>query len=120
MKCISKLSKPARDSLSSATYIFAIIGTVASIAGISVRELLPGLSIWLLIILVLAIFLLLTALIRFFIFLKMKTGVHLKVNNNSVEVKVGDLFSCDGWKVIPFNEYYDTTVDNIVISKKIT
>lgn len=118
MKWIRDLSRSVRDSLSSATYIFAIIGTVASIAGISVRGLLPGFSIWLLIILVLAIYFLLAVIIRVFIFLKMKKGVQLKVNSNSVEIKVEDLFSCDGWKVIPFNEYYDTTVDNITISKK--
>lgn len=118
MKWIRNLSKPARDSLSSATYIFAIIGTIASIAGISIREILPELPIWQLTVLVLMIYLLLTAIIRLSLFLKLKKGVRLKINNNTVEIKVGDLFSCDGWKVIPFNEHYDTAVDNITISKK--
>lgn len=118
MDRMRNISKPVKDSLSTATYIFAIIGTIASVAGISLGGVFPELSIWLLIILVLAIYLLLTAAIRFCIFLKMKAGIQLKVNNNTVEIKVEDLFSCNGWKVIPFNEYYDTTVDDITISKR--
>lgn len=117
MNRMKNLSKPVRDSLSAATYLFAIIGTVASVAGISLGGIFPELSIWLLIFLVLVIYLLLIATIRFCIFLKMRAGIQLKVNNNTVEIKVGDLFSCNGWKVVPFNEYYDTTIDNITISK---
>lgn len=112
------LSKAVRDSLSSATYVFAIVGTIASVAGISVRGVFPELPVWVLVFLVLAIYLLLAMLIRACIFLRMRMGVQFKVNNNLVEIKVGDLFSCEGWKVIPFNEFYDTAVDDITISKR--
>lgn len=117
MKQVLRLSRPMKDSLSSATYLFAIIGTVASIAGISIGGFLPDLPTWLLTILTLVVYLSLAAVIRLSLFLRTKTGVQLKVNGNTVDIRAGDLFSCDGWKVIPFNEYYDTKVDNITISK---
>ncbi|WP_426981326.1 macro domain-containing protein [Bacillus pseudomycoides] len=43
-----------------------------------------------------------------------KTG--LTINNSTVEIKVGDIFAEPGLKVIAFNEYFDTQVDNIIIS----
>lgn len=117
MKWARNVSKPLRDSLSSASYVFAIVGTVTSIAGVSVRGAFPDLSIWLLIVLVLVVYALLTAVIRTYKLIRTRAGVQLRVNGNPVEIKVGDLFSCNGWKVIPFNEFYDTTVDNITISR---
>ena len=42
--------------------------------------------------------------------------VTLKVNNSTVDVKVGDIFDQEGLKVIAFNEYFDTLVDDVIIS----
>ncbi|HDR7695926.1 macro domain-containing protein [Bacillus sp. CH_48] len=44
--------------------------------------------------------------------------VKLKINNSVVHVKEGDVFREVGLKVIPFNEYFDTQVDNKIISKR--
>ncbi len=41
----------------------------------------------------------------------------LIINNSIVEIKVGDLFQESGLKVIAFNEYFDTVVDNVIISE---
>ncbi|NLL06891.1 MAG: hypothetical protein GX270_14160 [Clostridiaceae bacterium] len=41
----------------------------------------------------------------------------LKINNSSLEVKIGDIFSEDALKVIAFNEYFDTQVDNVIIAE---
>ena len=43
----------------------------------------------------------------------------LRINNSILEIKVGDIFSDNekGLKAIAFNEYFDTVVDDIVISK---
>lgn len=41
----------------------------------------------------------------------------IKINNSTVEVKVGDIFKEKGLKVIAFNEYFDTLVNNVVISE---
>lgn len=46
--------------------------------------------------------------------------IHFKIGQANVEISIGDLFDSkyDGIKVIPFNEYFDTTVDDVIISKK--
>ena len=46
------------------------------------------------------------------------THVSISIENSTVEVKVGDIFNEDGLKVIGFNEYFDTIVDNEVISER--
>lgn len=43
--------------------------------------------------------------------------VEIKINNSVIEVKVGDIFQENGLKVISFNEYFDTIVDNKIISE---
>lgn len=44
--------------------------------------------------------------------------VKMKINNSIIEVKIGDIFEENELKVIAFNEYFDTLVDNKVISNK--
>jgi len=41
-----------------------------------------------------------------------------KINDTLIEVKIGDIFNEKGLKIIPFNEYFDTLVDNEIISSK--
>lgn len=41
----------------------------------------------------------------------------LTINNSKIDVKVGDIFNSEGLKVIAFNEYFDSTVDNDLISE---
>jgi len=41
----------------------------------------------------------------------------LSINNSTIIIKTGDIFEEDGLKVIAFNEYFDTQVDNIIISE---
>lgn len=45
-----------------------------------------------------------------------KNGIKVVVNDNDVIIKSQDIFSSDGLKLIPFNEYFDTTVDDNVIA----
>ncbi len=45
------------------------------------------------------------------------TSVILNVNNSTLEIKTGDIFQEEGIKVIAFNEYFDTIVDDKIISK---
>jgi hypothetical protein len=46
------------------------------------------------------------------------TDVRIKIDSTTVNVKVGDIFKQDGLKVIAFNEFFDTLVDNKVIAEK--
>jgi len=41
----------------------------------------------------------------------------LNINNSTLNIKTGDIFEEDGLKVIAFNEYFDTQVDNRIISE---
>lgn len=41
----------------------------------------------------------------------------LYINNSSVIIKIGNLFEEKGLKAIAFNEYFDTVVDDVLISK---
>lgn len=40
----------------------------------------------------------------------------IRINNSTVEIKIGDIFSEPGLKAIAFNEYFDTQVDEDVIA----
>lgn len=44
--------------------------------------------------------------------------VELSINNSVFEIKEGDIFEESSLKVIGFNEYFDTKVDNKIISDK--
>jgi Domain of unknown function (DUF6430) len=44
--------------------------------------------------------------------------VRINIEGSTVEIKVGDLFMQDGLKAIAFNEYFDTQVDNSIISDR--
>jgi hypothetical protein len=44
-------------------------------------------------------------------------NLELNIEGSPLEIKFGDLFEEDGLKVIAFNEYFDTQVDNIIIAK---
>lgn len=60
-------------------------------------------------------------LIIFYFFLWFRVNVLLKmkleINNSIIKIKVGDIFSETNFKVIAFNEYFDTQVDNKIISE---
>ncbi|CAC9976765.1 macro domain-containing protein [Flavobacterium panici] len=56
----------------------------------------------------------------FFIWLRANnlTNIDIDIDGSSVNIKCGDLFSQDGLKTIAFNEYFDTVVDDKIISAK--
>ena len=43
--------------------------------------------------------------------------LNLNINGNNVHIMYGDLFSIEGMKVISFNEYFDTIVDDKIIAR---
>lgn len=47
-----------------------------------------------------------------------RKSAKFKINNSTLEVKVGDIFSESDLKIIPFNEYFDTIVDDRIIAKR--
>lgn len=45
-----------------------------------------------------------------------KYEVTLNIRGIKVIVKEGDILTSTGWKLIPFNEYFDTQVDDVIIA----
>ncbi len=43
--------------------------------------------------------------------------IRLRIDKSYINIEFGDLFKCDGLKVIAFNECFDTQVDDIIISR---
>lgn len=64
-----------------------------------------------------SIFILL-ALIYVFLWIRANylTNVKIDIDGSEVNIKSGDLFSQEGFKVIPFNEYFDTLVNEEIIA----
>lgn len=94
------------------------VSTVMTVVGVSLVDLLPQDWGWPLRLLFLAVIFVAIAVVAAFATCRRSgSGVHATICNTDVEVKVGDLFSFDGIKVIPFDEYFDTEVDDKVISR---
>ncbi len=47
----------------------------------------------------------------------LKTKTTLKINNSTIVIKTGNIFEENNLKVIAFNEYFDTIVDNHIIAE---
>lgn len=62
--------------------------------------------------------LLITIYVGIWIYSNVRSNIHLKINNSLIEVKFGDIFTEHAvLKVIAFNEYFDTLVDNKIIAE---
>lgn len=46
-----------------------------------------------------------------------RKGVSTKIRGIKVNIRQGDIFEANGWKVIGCNEYFDTTVDDVIIAR---
>jgi hypothetical protein len=44
-------------------------------------------------------------------------SVSLNINETVIDIEIGDIFNETGIKVIPFNEYFDVIIDDVIISK---
>lgn len=64
------------------------------------------------------VFILIAIYIIIYLYHKNTKHVYLKINNTIVNIFFGDLFESKGMKVIAFNEYFDTLVDDDIIAKK--
>lgn len=61
-------------------------------------------------------FTLLTTIIAYAKANKANVEISLKIRGIPIIIKEGDIFSEVGWRVIPFNEFFDTKVDDVVIA----
>ncbi len=64
----------------------------------------------------LSFLILIVVYISIWIYANKLTNINIDIDGSNVNINCGDLFSQDGFKVIPFNEYFDTIVDEKIIS----
>lgn len=115
---IFKFSKLTRDALTAAASILAIAETIMTVTGITMKDLLPGQTWWFLVLVLFAVFVLMVLSIRTILRLLSKRNISIDINGNTVNIVEGNLFAFNGLKVIPFNEYFDTKVDDCIIAHK--
>jgi hypothetical protein len=104
-----------KDSIVLAFVILGGIETIMSVLSITLDC--DG-NIWARIGVVFAAFFVLTAIILTMKYHRSKNEVKLTIRGISVTIKQGDIFGVNGLRLIPFNEYFDTQVDDDVIDRK--
>lgn len=105
-----------KDSISVGFAIFATVETFFAITSINLASFWGNWTWYEKLLCILVLF----SFVVFIIFLlknrKAKKGISININGITVNIKVGDIFKAKEWKVISFNEYYDTIVDDIIIA----
>lgn len=104
----------------SAKYSFAFvafINTIAGVIGYTIRDINEQYSWIQCILILLGAFSIITIILCFVLFNRNKRTYNTYINGCNVEIKVGDLFKENGWKVIGFNEFFDTEVGNGIIEE---
>lgn len=89
-----------------------------AVVGFSLADILPadwGWSARLL--LAIVVFVLLVLAIAVCSYLRNRNGLDLRLGSNDLDIVVGDLFTRAGMRVIPFNERFDTDVDDKHVSR---
>ncbi|MDR7868134.1 MAG: DUF6430 domain-containing protein [Sporomusaceae bacterium] len=112
----SSIPKLLKDSAALGSAILAIIATFMQVAGFSIDNIICNQKWWSRLLIILATYAFLVVFFVIILRLAVQNGFTTKIRGISVTIKQGDIFTADGWKVIPFNEYFDTTVDDVIIS----
>lgn len=103
----------------SVQYSFSIVAGLSTIAGIwgyTVKDINPQWQWWEWGLILFAVFIVLSGIIYTIIRSLAHKPYKTTINGKPVEIKTGDLFAEKGWKVIPFNDRYDTQVDDVIIA----
>ena len=116
---ISKLHSKVlwKDSFLYAVSFIAAIETICAIADFSITDIVNIQKWWMKGLIILGAFLslwIITAIIKA---LRADHAITLKIKGITVKIEEGDIFKSPDWKVIPFNEFFDTIVDDVVIAR---
>lgn len=104
------------DSFTVATAIIAAIETLMAVTDFGLQNIVEIDRWWEKTIIIIGVFLSIWAITACIKAYRANKGVTLKIRGITVTIKVGDIFNSSDWKIIPFNEFYDTKVDDIVIA----
>ena len=94
------------------------ISTIASLCDYSLRKAFPDQRLWLILLVLLGGFAVVFICALCFYLVRRHRGYETKVNGKPVSIIVGDLFKQEGSKLIPFNERFDTQVDDVIIAHR--
>ena len=99
------------------SYMFITgISTMTGILGYTVKDVFKDISWWLCGLILLSLFFIVSLIIYIILVILNRKGISTTINGVNICIKNGDLFNIDGLKIIPFNERFDTKVDDIIIS----
>lgn len=107
-----------KDSAIFGSTVLAIVATFMGVAGNSLDSIFSNQKWWIRLLVILAIYACLVLILGVILHFSVRKGFTIKIRGITVSIKQGDIFEANGWRVIPFNEYFDTTVDDVIISKK--
>lgn len=117
-----KLSKLYSKSLWKDSFLYAVsfiaaIETICAIANFSITDI-CNIQKWrekgLVIVGVFLLFWIIISVVKAF---RADHSITLKIKGINVKIEEGDIFESTDWKLIPFNEFFDTTVDDVVIAR---
>jgi len=111
--CIKRAIKSIRYGFE----LVAICSTIAGVLGFTIRDIKQNMTLkesLLILLLAITVF---SIIVFIGLVIKSKKGFDLKINGKTVSIRVGNIFTEPGWKVIPCNEYFDTTVDDRIIAQ---
>lgn len=113
---MKKIPITIKRSLSYAFSIIAGINTIVGLWGYTIKDINADLKWWQCGLILLASFIMISV-ITFIVLNKLKHREYsTTINGIPIKIKVGDIFEEEGLKVIPFNEKFDTTVDDVIIA----
>lgn len=111
-----------KDSIKLGFVIASGAGTIFTILGFSMKDVLPlnNMAWYKAVIIRLALFAVVFWGVAISIYIIIgciyKNTVDLIIRKNNVTIKIGDLFNENAWRIIPVDTHFETRVDNIVIS----
>lgn len=105
-----------KDSITISLATLAAIQTIAEVSGLIELDPFESLSWWSKLLWILSFFVLLTTVVFIVKLLLSHKGVKLTIGDNEIKIKQADIFKQPGLRLIPFNEYFDTQVDDVIIA----
>ena len=100
-----------------AVSFIAAIETICAIANFSITDICNIQKWWEKGLVIVGVFLLFWLIISVVKAFRADHSITLKIKGINVKIEEGDIFESTDWKLIPFNEFFDTTVDDVVIAR---
>lgn len=118
MKCTKLCSVTLwKDSFLCSVSLIAAIETLCAIADFSINDICNDLKWWNKGLIIFQVFVLLFLITGCIKAISANRSVSLKIRGVSIKIKTGNIFESTDWKLIPFNEFFDTQVDDVVIAR---